>query len=578
MLSDRIVDATLRARRGLGLKERDPLSFWHFAVPRLREAYGMFVGDDPIIELHPQSCNKGTKTETTAAFVLACAQKRTHLDGIELPRWRGRKGIECAQIVLDFPQQLLSVQPAYLRLLGAWPHHARYKGEALSSLHIKPIDGSDDETRWSVIRFLSEKNTATGIGVRGDIIAFDEPPNIDMLRELRKAAHAGRKLVILVPYTPVKRSRWKPVIDDLGGQPGRSRITRIDPERAVVRWSLHEVEDRVLSQAEKERLLRQYLGPAMDPAHPLDPLAMARIHGDAISDEGLCPFHIPTLERMLADCRDPDEVQSYKIQHEADPSGRPRLSRLWPVELWGDHPRANSSYVLTIDPSSGVDDNRHDPFEIQVTEQGSGDLVGETGGYLPGFLVGILGAGMCRQFNNALADPEVNDRWGVNVLEGFHAARYNNFAREKRELTPGKWSNEIGFHNTQKTRPIIIGAGQAWLESWRAWYESGCEGAPPAGRCYSRKVIETYMDCIMDEDNKIVGAPGTHDERLIVRGQALRRTLRLAGAPVPIVGQIKRPLARAPELTFEDLLKQAAQPARTPRRTTGFRPRRRPVG
>jgi len=41
------------------------------------------------------------------------------------------------------------------------------------------------------------------------------------------------------------------------------------------------------------------------------------------------------------------------------------------------------------------------------------------------------------------------------------------------------------------------------------------------------------MDCILDEDGKIVGAPGVHDECLIVRGQALRRAVRRFGMDIP---------------------------------------------
>jgi hypothetical protein len=46
-------------------------------------------------------------------------------------------------------------------------------------------------------------------------------------------------------------------------------------------------------------------------------------------------------------------------------------------------------------------------------------------------------------------------------------------------------------------------------------------------------VIETLLDCILDESGKIVGAPGVHDECLIVRGQALRRAVRRVGVDVP---------------------------------------------
>lgn len=549
-----------RIRAGLALKETRPLDFWHFAVPRLREAFAMLAAPhQPVSELHPIGPNKGTKTQTGAAYIVACAQKRATLDGIALPQWRGP--VECVQMVLDYPQQLLSVQPAYFKVLGRWPHHARHTGATLRSLHVMPVGGNpNDEKDWSVIHFMSEegrRNRGTrALGVRADVVGFDEPADINTLRELRKAAHAGRRLIIIDGWTPTVRSQWSPLLDDLGKQVGqpqsRDRIIRIDRRRAAVRWNLGEVSDAVLSREEKQDLLLSYLGPGMDWDHPLDPLAKARWFGDAIDTSGLCPFHLPTLEAMLAECTEPEIVQ-WKITQEADAlSGRARVSRTVPVEVWS-HAALDKSYFVPIDPSSGVDDNLHDPYEIEVAEMGSGDLQARSGGYLSGYLTGVLGAGIARQYNSAPIDPEVNDRWGVNVVEGVHASRYGNFSRERRELRPGEFSNEIGFHNTAQTRPQIIGAIQAWVDAWRA----GIKYA----RCPSRKIIETLMDCILDENGKIVGAPGVHDECLIVWGQSLRRTVRRRGMDIPE--------SHPPERSHEQALMD---------RIRGLRPKNEPPG
>lgn len=521
----------LRVKQGLNLRTNDPLTFWQFSLARLREAFALLTSDNPISELHMLGPNKGGKTEVQAAYVVSCAQKRTHLDGVVLPQWRGR--VECVQMVLDHPQQLLSVQPAYMRILGNWPHRARYVGEVLKSLHVMPVGGDPkNEASWSVIHFMSQEGRRTrgtrGLGVRADVVAFDEPPDMATLRELRKAAHSGRRLILLLGYTTLFRSQWGPVLDDIGREIGmstsRDRIIRVDRRRAAVRWNLAEVSPHVLSNAEKQDLLESYLGPALDWDHPLDPLARARWYGDAIDTSGLCPFHLPTLQAMLAECEDPEIVQ-WKITQEADSeSGRTRITRTVPVEVWG-HAKVERSYYVPIDPSSGVDDNMHDPYELEVSEMGSGDLQARSGGYLSGYLTGVLGAGVARQYNSAPVDPEVNDRWGVNVVEGVTASKYANFARERRELRPGEWSNEIGFHNTAQTRPLIIGAIQAWVDSWRA----GIKYA----RCPSRKIIETLMDCVLDANGKIVGAPGVHDECLIVWGQSLRRTVRRHGMDIP---------------------------------------------
>ena len=525
-----LAEYAVQVQIGLSLEEQDPLRFWHFAVPRVKQAFRLFTDPDPIDELVLRGPNKGTKTETKAAVTIRCLQKMPDLDGVPLPQWKGR--VEAAQLCLDYQQQLLSVKPAYLRLIGKWPHHTRYVGEALSSIHIKPRGCcSDDEADWSVINFLTEKNPDTGVGMRADVIDFDEPAVMSILRELRKAAHAGRRCIMMHGLTPTIRRQWAPVRDDYGETPRRS-IRRIDRERAEVRWSLDEVADWVLTPEEKSKQLRKYTG---DPLHR--PEASAREHGDYTITEGSCPFDVKVLKEMLELCIDP-EVVDWRITEEGDgEDSKVKVSRTVPVEVW-QHPKHGKSYYICIDPSSGVDDSQHDPYEIEISELGSGDLVARVGGYLSGRTVGILAAGLARQYNGALIDPEVNDRWGVNVVEGVYAAHYGTFAREARELSPGQFSNEIGFHNTALTRPIIIGSIQAWLEAWKA----GIRYA----KCSSRFVIETLLDCVLDQDGKVVGAPGVHDEALIVRGQTLRTAVTRSGRIIPEI--FRMPLTREQKL------------------------------
>lgn len=510
-----------RVRLGLSLRARDPLAFWHFGVERVREAFKLFVDSTaPIDELHLRSCNKGTKTESAAAYVLACLQKRRDLDGVPIPRWQGRVEGLCG--VLDYKQQLLSVQPAYERLLGEWPYKTRKLGETLQTLWVRALDSTDDVRTWSVLHFLTQENRKSGTGARADICHFDEPPVMPILRELRKAGHARRPALIVIGETPTIRSQWAELREDYGDTP-RSTLRRVDEERAECRWSLDEVADWVLPPAEKAKLKRKYRN---------DPLRDAREHGDYAITEGGSPWGIDgqrALEQMLAACTDPIEFQEFPLQ--VEPGARARIIRL---EVFR-RPDDVGECVVAIDPSSGVEDKAHDPYELEVTEVESGDLVARVGGYLSGFLVGMLGAAVCRWYHDAWADPEVNDRWGVNVVEGFHAAGYSKFARERRELRPGEWSNEIGFHNTGVTRPLIIGSTQRWLEAWSQ--------GKPYGRCPSRFVINTLLDTILDENGKPVAAPGFHDEALICRGQSLRRCMRRPPEPKPEPTDLERAAA-----------------------------------
>jgi hypothetical protein len=545
-----LVDAYLPVKAALEQRKADPLAHWRFAVDRVREAARLFTGPDPIDELHLRACNKGGKTSTVAALVLACLQKREHLDGVPLPQWRGP--LEAAQLVLDYKQQLLSVQPAYLRLLGSWPHHARYTGEILSSLSVKPLGASDHENEWSVLHFLSQENKRTGVGVRGDVIAFDEPPVIDILRELRKAAHAGRRSLILIGETPTVRREWWPLREDYGETLRRS-IRRVDRERAEVRWSLDEVADWVLSPEEKDKLRRKYR---------TDPLRDAREHGDYINAVGECPFDAETLLQLLEECRDPNIVE-WRVSIESLAGERATQVARVPVEIFGS-PEPGAEYYGCIDPASGVDDHKHNPAGLHLRAVGSGDLVVRWNGYLAPYSVGVLGAGLGRQYNNARFDVEMKDHWGVNVVRGFTASRYGRLCHEERELRPGEWAKEVGFDNNEETRAAIIGCVQEWLEARRA----GVRYA----NCPSRKIIECLLDCQLDERGKIVaGATGTdHGEDLILWGQGLRKAVSRSNRAIP---EVHRPKETPEQRLIREIRGEAVEDDEAPFDQVAVRPR-----
>src|SRR3970040_811295 len=100
----------LRLRTGNQKALRDPLDWWRFGVPRLRDAFRLFTGPKPINELHMRKPNRSGGTTTLATGLVACCQKRESLDGVAVPQWRGK--VEACQFVLDYKRQLLSVQPA----------------------------------------------------------------------------------------------------------------------------------------------------------------------------------------------------------------------------------------------------------------------------------------------------------------------------------------------------------------------------------------------------------------------------------------------------------------------------------
>jgi len=519
MLAPAVAERVVRVRQGLERQRRDPLDTWHFAVPRLRDALALYSAADPVDELHLRACNKGGKTTTGSAFMIACLQKRSSLDGVPIPQWRGP--VEGGQFVLDYKQQLLSVQPAYLRLLGSWPHHARYQGEAMESLRIQPVDGSSDESTWSVLHFFSQERKRSGVGFRLDIADFDEPPVMDILREVRKAAHAGRRGLVLIQETPTIRSQWRPLQQDYGDTPRRS-IRRVDQDRAECRWSLDEVADWVLSDEEKDQLLRRYRN---DPLH--SEARSAREHGDYMTTEGASPWGVGGTEallRMLEEAVDP-EVVTWRVSAEKTLDGEPVTVARVPVEVWAPS-RSGARYYEAIDPASGVDDGRHNPAGLLVAEVGPGDLVARWNGYLAPYSLGVLGAGLGRQYQHAQADIEMKDHWGVNVVRGFEASTYAQLAYEQRELRPGVWAKEVGWDANDESVAAGIGCIQQWLES----YQAGIRYA----KCPSRKVLECLIDCNLDERGKIVAAAGIdHGEDLRLWGQVLRRCVSRSQGPPP---------------------------------------------
>ncbi len=504
--------------------ERDPLSYWRFAVPRLRTALSMLVGPDRIYELAAQGPNKGTKTETLTAYMLGCLEKRPQLDLCPLPQWRGPVEGLCG--VLDFKQQLLSVQPAYQRLLGGWPHRVRRTGEAWAALTVCPMgpdgrpDESGDESTWSKLHFLSQENREAGKGARADLVQVDEPGKMWFLQEIRKAGHAGRNSILLHGFTPTIRSQWaairdeyEPVIDGQRRINPRSRITVINPYTAVVRWSLSEVADWVLGPAEKAMMEARYAN---------DPIRSARLHGDFSNEVGSCPFYPHILERMRAHCR-PPVIRQWEVAREA-PGGDGRLagSVKIPVKIW--KPREQEkSYYIPADPASGS--LTGDPLALTVAEMGTGDLCASYSGHIPPYALGVLMAVLARQYNGAVVQPEINDGWATGVFDGLADSRYGNIGKERRPDGKGGFINEKGFKTTEKTRPGKISAIQKWVLAWD-------QGARYAA-CPSEELIDCLLDCILDDNDKAVAAPGFHDELMILWGQSLTHTVPRGGAQVP---------------------------------------------
>src|SRR5882672_2661807 len=357
-------------RAGMELRREQPLKFWHHAVPQLAEATKLTNSKRRLIIRAP---NGSGKTEWGTALIAACSMGLDTLDAKPIPRWRGR--VDALEFARDYKQQKLSTQQTWLRLLGSHPHHCRWIGDdILSSIRIRHADSTDDEATWSLVTFMSQENPQAGLGARADIWRFDEPGKQSIVHEMRKAAHANRKGLELHTFTPIRRAEWYWYKDEFGDNP-RGAITHGDGW-AEVRFNL---EDNTILSDERKRELRA------DWAKQGKERARAAEFGDYADISGSMPWGtdgLATLLEMLAACQDPLEVLEWPIQSE-DEHGVPRIVRRFPVEVWKRR-EAGKEYGATVDSSSGIDDGQHDPFELEITEIGTGELVARAGGYLPG--------------------------------------------------------------------------------------------------------------------------------------------------------------------------------------------------
>lgn len=520
----------------------------------------MLSDADPITELLLQGPNVGGKTEAEYAVGLACLQKRRSLDGVPMPQWRGK--VDAISLELDYPTQRLSSQQTVLRLIGEWPHRAKWKGDdILSSVMIQPVNGNSDVSSWSTLTFMSQENRRTGTGIRADIVLGNEPPVEGIWREVRKARHAGRRGIRIIGMTPINRRQWEWVKNDYGDRP-RDVVTRVGRHWAVARWSLWH--NKALGADHIEQLLVEY---GRDkPKDRRDPLYDARVHGDFIDTTGLCPFNVPALLRMLDECVEP-EVREWQITREVSgANGLVHKVVKVLVHVLADAV-AGMTYYEDIDPSKGIYSPTHDPGGILVSEMGTGNDMAMYEGYIGSYGLGVLGAGLARQYLNATVDPESNSGWAEGVLRGLSDSGYGNIASTPRMLQPGKWESRLGFETTNTTRPAMIEAIQEWIEA----YDAGM----PYARCRFRRIIQTLLDTILDGDGKPVAAPGFHDEFLILKGQSLRKT-RLRRVDPNLARPTVARKAKDTETTFADLI-AGKEPRRPSNGSMVPMPRRRPV-
>ena len=530
-----------RIRYGLALRSRDPLAFWHHANDTYCKATAALAEG---LEVFVRAGNKGGKTAWGSAVVVAMLQGRVELDGIVLPRLPPRA--IGAVLVLDHQQQVMSVQPSYLQQLGDWPHEVGWKSRAnniIGTIKIKPLGGSDDSRRWSILHFISQENPNATVGARLHIAHADEPPKEHIWNEVRARGHAGQPFIRLITATPLIRRQWtylkKQFPEEHLGSPFHGRIE--------FRVSVYD--NRFLSEADKAELEHLYSD---------DPLREARLHGDYIDASGKCPFDSATLAYLLTKC-EPFRVKSFRVMRESDTAeGRTQRNEQLEVEVLEDRD-PEEHYYIPMDASAGIDDAKHDPCCLHVWSRGVKGpprLVARYNGYIGAYGLGALAAELGKQYNNALVDPETSGGWGAPALSALANFGYGNVARAKRELRPGEWAVELGFKTSPETRPAMVAAIQEWIRSER--------DRSPIASIRHGEVVRCLQDIVLNEKGKPLAAPGLHDEDMILAGQASRRLA--VRRRIKVAPRVAAPSVYVPRVkTLEDFFPTKGKKGSAPR-------------
>lgn len=491
-------------RAGLDSVRTDPQAHFHCTSSEQRR----FLSELRNGEIYLHSGNKFGKTTIGAQAGVAMAKCLTRLDGIELPALPSPNvGLVLS---LDYKQQRLSVQPAYLAALGDWPHKAEWNGPTLVSLRVKPAGcASDDPRDWSLILFFSQENRRAGIGARGHWVHADEPPREEVWREVRKMGEPGTLFVSFITATALKRSQWYWLRDDYPlSHEGRwhNGYLRLrapafnpdDPDDMTVG-------NAALSPQDRRDLLRKYAS---------DPLREARITGLEIDTAGSSPFKavFDELRRWLDACAD-GELSEWKVTREVLTSeGKKLVQQTAEVQSWEDYDPA-CVYRVIADTSEGIDDGDHDPGMAQVINMTAGTQAARYRGFLGEYGLGVLAAGLSKQYGGARVDPAVTGGHGDAFLSGLRAAGCRMVVSH---TTPGRGGamdrTHVGFTENAETRPMHAAAlREALLASSQGarWLTLRCK----------EDVLE-LMDLSMDTKGRIIHEDGNHDEAFVTLGRA----------------------------------------------------------
>ena len=532
------------AQRGLDIPKHDPLRYRRLSSLAVRRSLEWMAAG---VETYLAGGNASGKTEGFADFFTRCCRGQERMDGrllvrpgplwvsewdrhrpgapadereehwIRLPGLRNREAWRHWVLVQSYDQAKDSSMRAYRRMVGRHPHDISWLAKGLPKrIRIKPDDWpSDDPETWSEVTFISQEGmTDEDVqrvqGARVHSVHADEMPLLSIWEEIVNRADANTPILLGISATPEYAHEWRPIRERFDGcymRPSGGRV-----------WSQVAVEsNRALGLRHLHALWRRNRGVS---------LFKARWFGEHIDVSGGCPFPDAPMDRLLE--RAVKGRTETVILREGNEDHADILPARADIERWLPfNPRHR--YLITGDPSRGIDDGDHDPCELQVWDWTEPMLVCRfgmkdgRGGYLDEDSLALLADDLGREYGNALIDCEVTGGFGVQFYVRLRMLRYPNLAHDDRTLRPGVVEQSFGWTASPTTNGEIVAA-----------LVNGLNGA--TFQCWSADVVRQWKDVREDASGRPANVSRKarhHREAMICAGRALHWIQTKAAVVVP---------------------------------------------
>lgn len=449
------------------------------------------------VEVYWRAGNQGGKTFGGAMLGVAIAMGMKVLDGLPVPKCQTPNiGYVLTQ---TYKQQSTSTQQAYLNLIGDWPHEIGWvdkKNNYISTIWVKPIGcESDDYREWSRIIFHCAQTGNSLPGGRIDWAHADEPPDMQMWREIRSRRTANRPFYKWITATPLDRNDWDELERDFEGCESVPKNGRVQLITTIY-------QNEALSPEHLAAQLSDWEG---------DPYLDARVNGGLVDLSGKCPFNTAKLGRwMRTRTFDPKE-ETIEVLEERDlPDGRYQSGASALVKVyWGPEP--DEEYLMVLDPAAGIKDPYHDPSCLHIYGRRRRRLVLTYNDYLSSYGLGYLACILGWRYNNAICDIDMTGGYGDSCLRAMSERNYGNFTLEliEERAKDAPETFRIGFKSTFQKRNALIGDIQRAIDK-------------DTIHIPSREVISCLLNMTFDgETGKIAAVKGRHDEHGLNLGLAL---------------------------------------------------------